>query len=363
MIVGMITIVLTLLILFFIIEIGRVNKAVVAEVVISTGWRTTFAKRDLEDKKEAFLKGNEKYHYTTEKKASKKVKKWEKQIAAKANEAEKYMGGKKFTVLEEIIVFGYQLLVKLKMDSNSELIRKMTRRCEASGYVQLERNQESNGKRNSSIYAYYLIAAVLGYTYVGVISALFLAVLTIGMGREFTNILVFCLAGFLLPFILGIIPMEELKVKADKRQEAIDREFPNMISKIALLVTAGMNIVKASEEAANSGDSVMYLEMQKTIKDIKQSSSVSNAFMELQCRCNNRYLDKMVALVSKSYTAGNANLADDLREINGECWMDKRHQSKRMGERIQNKLFVPTMLMFVGILVVIIIPAMSGFNF
>ena len=33
-----------------------------------------------------------------------------------------------------------------------------------------------------------------------------------------------------------------------------------------------------------------------------------------------------------------------------------------MSEAVQNKLFIPTMLMFIGILVVIVVPAMAGFN-
>ena len=69
-----------------------------------------------------------------------------------------------------------------------------------------------------------------------------------------------------------------------------------------------------------------------------------------------------MTIVTKSYVSGNANLASDLKGINDVCWLDKKHNARRMGEKIQNKLFVPTMLMFVGILVVIVVPAMSGFN-
>ena len=99
------------------------------------------------------------------------------------------------------------------------------------------------------------------------------------------------------------------------------------------------------------------------MKEINQAVTVEAAMVHMQCRCNNKYLDKMVSVISKSYVAGNANLADNLREINAECWLDKKHNSRRMSETVQNKLFIPTMLMFVGILVVIMIPAMAGFNF
>ena len=163
--------------------------------------------------------------------------------------------------------------------------------------------------------------------------------------------------------LVGYIPYDSLNLKARQRQEEIDKDFPNVISKLALLVTAGMNIVKAIEETAYSDNSIIYLEFQKAVKEMKQSVTVEAALVHLQCRCNNKYLDKLVTIVSKSYVAGNANLADNLRTINAECWLDKKHNARRMGEVVQNKLFIPTMLMFVGILVVIIVPAMSGFNF
>ena len=124
----------------------------------------------------------------------------------------------------------------------------------------------------------------------------------------------------------------------------------------------GMNIVKAMEQTAYGDDTVIYLELQKTIKEINQSVSVEAALSHLQQRCSNKFLDKMVSVISKSFSAGNANLAENLRTINAECWLEKKHSARRMGEPIQNKLFVPTMLMFGGILVVVIVPAISSFN-
>ena len=98
------------------------------------------------------------------------------------------------------------------------------------------------------------------------------------------------------------------------------------------------------------------------VQEINKAATVQEAFVRLQNRCSNKYLDKLVTIVTKSYVSGNTNLADDLKNINDECWLDRKHNTRRMSEKIQNRLFVPTMLMFVGILVVIIVPAMSGFN-
>ena len=347
---------------FFLIETGKASKTAAAEIVMSKAWSSRFARQTLEEKKEEFLEGNAKYHTVPEKKAAKKVKEWDKQISAYQKTEEQYLSGKKFSLLDLIPLPGYQLLADMKLDGDSELLRKLTGRCEHTGYVELERSQETGGKKNSAIYAYYLLASLIAFTYVGVLLAFFVGVVTIAAGNEMGGVVLpmaVCFAGSAL---YGYIPYDNLRSKAEKRQEEIDLGFPNAISKIALLVTAGMNIVKAIEETARSDDSLMCRELRLTLKEMNQGATVQGAFLRLQCRCNNKYLDKMVTIVTKSYVSGNANLASDLKGINDECWLDKKHNARRMGEKIQNKLFVPTMLMFVGILVVIVVPAMSGFN-
>ncbi|MBR4082976.1 MAG: type II secretion system F family protein [Lachnospiraceae bacterium] len=363
MIVLILAVIMTLLAVFFWIEMAKENRTAAAELVISKAWNNRFSRQDLEEKKEVFLKENAKYHTVNDKKAAKKVKEWDKQIESYKKAEEAYLSGRNFSLVDGIALFGYQFLVDLKINADNDMFRKMIESCERSGYVELERGQETGGRKNSFIYSYYIIASLFSYAFVGLVLAIFLALLTTAMGRGMANVLMFAAIGFAGMMLMGYIPYDGLHSKARKRQEAIDRDFPNVISKIALLVTAGMNVVKAMDEAANSDETTMYYELQKTMKEINQSVSVEAALIRLQCRCNNKYLDKMITVVSKSYVAGNANLADNLRAINAECWLDKKHAARRMGEVVQSKLFVPTMLMFVGILIVIIIPAMSGFSF
>lgn len=354
---------MTVLAVFFLIEVKKENRTAAAELVISKAWNNRFSRQDLEEKKELFLKENAKYHNYSAQKAAKKIKEWDKQIAGYRKTEEAYLSGKNFSVIDGITLFGYQLLVDLKMNAETDMFRKMADSCEHSGYLELERGQETSGRKNSYIYAYYIIASLLSYAFLGLFLAIFLLLFMTAMGRELKSGLIIALAAFVGMLIVGYLPYDGLNAKAQKRQEAIDRDFPNAISKIALLVTAGMNVTKAIEETANSNDTTMYLELQKTVKEMNQAVSVEAALVHMQCRCNNKYLDKMVSVISKSYVAGNANLADNLREINAECWLDKKHNSRRMSEAVQNKLFIPTMLMFIGILVVIMIPAMAGFNF
>lgn len=359
----LLAIIVSVLAVFFLVETGRGNRAAAAELVLSKAWNNRFSRQDLEEKKETFLQKNEKYHICSEKKADKKVKEWEKQIAGYRKKEDAYLSGRTFSLADGIVLFGYQLLLDMKVNAESDVFRRMVDSCEHSGYVELERGQETGDRKNSFIYAYYMIASLLSYIYAGIFLAIFLALVTMALGKAANNALLLAAAGFGGMLLLGYIPYDGLHARARKRQEAIDREFPDVLSKLALLVTAGMNIVRALEETADGGETVMYLELQKTVREVKQAASLEASLIRLQSRCDNKYLDKAVTLISKSYVAGNANLADNLRAVNAECWLDKKHHARRMSEKVQSRLFLPTMLMFIGILVVIIIPAMSSFNF
>lgn len=355
-------VVVTVLVVFFFIKMQKENRVATAELVISRAWNHQFSRLDIEEKKELYLRNHAKHPIDSEKKAAKKVKQWDKQISKYQKMETAYAEGKCFSLVDCITLFGYQLLTDLKVNAESEIMRDVIRACEYSGYLQLERWQKTGERKNSFIYAYYIIASLFSYIFIGMILGVCMLVVLVSMGRTWSNALVFALAAFGLMFLVGYIPYDSLLLKAQKRQESIDRDFPNVISKIALLAMAGMSIVRAIEETANSGESAIYLELQKVVKEIKQADTLTEALSHMQCRCNNQYLDKMITVISKSSIVGNVNLADHLLAINEECWSDKKHNARRMGEAVQNKLFIPAILMFIGILVVIIVPVMSSLN-
>lgn len=346
----------------FLAESGKAGRMAAAEIVLSKAWSYRFERQRLTETMEEFLAKNEKYHTVSDKKAEKKRKEWEKQIDGHEKQEEKYMSGKKFTIMDLMDLFGYQLLTDIRLDGDNDLLRKLTSDCEHSGYVELERDQETGGKKNSAIYAYYLLASLISSMYMGVILGCVAGVVMMAAGKTGGTVLVPMAVCFGLVALYGYLPYDNLRTRAKKRQEELGQSFPNVISEITLLVMAGMNIVKAMEEAAENSDTLMGRELRLAMKEMGQASTLQAALTRLQCRCDNKYLDKMVTIIAKSYVAGNVNLADDLRAVNEECWLDRKHNARRMGEAVQNRLFIPTMLMFIGILVVIVVPAMSGFS-
>ena len=88
-----------------------------------------------------------------------------------------------------------------------------------------------------------------------------------------------------------------------------------------------------------------------------------NAYSKFISRCSNTYTTKLATAIIQNISKGNSEIVTLFRQLNDESWLEHKHNARRMGEKIQSKLLLPTMLMFGGIIILIIVPVMSGFNF
>jgi len=57
---------------------------------------------------------------------------------------------------------------------------------------------------------------------------------------------------------------------------------------------------------------------------------------------------------------GNKELVDMLQAQSAESWQLKKHLATREGEKAASKLLMPMMLMFVGILIMVLIPIFAN---
>lgn len=353
----------TLLVIFLLYLTLTAPQENVIEIITSKSWYYSFLSQDITEKKESFLANHNKYHRESDKKAASKVKSMEKQQAEYEKISARYSSGKKLSVADLLILAGYGFIRMFKLQMGSGFFKNIITSCEQSGFRLLNREQKTGEKRNAMIYATYIYAALISYGLCGSIFALIILSIMLGMGMTGMLCLIMPIVCFVLMLVLAYVPLDSVRNKAAMRKDAIDREIADAVSKLTLLVIAGMNINRALVEVANGSDGVIYRELRQTLAEIGQGVSFETAFMHMQSRCNNRYLDRLISIITKSYTSGNMGLASDLKSINDDCWLEKKHIARRKGEAVANKLFVPTMIMFVGILVIIIIPVLSGLNF
>lgn len=148
----------------------------------------------------------------------------------------------------------------------------------------------------------------------------------------------------------------------NKRQDAIRHQFPNVVSKLALLVSSGMIMDRAWRQAAESGDGELYLEMRRTADQIDNLVSPEAAYGEFINRCNTKETSKLASAILQNQSKGNAEIGKLLRDMAAESWLERRNLAKRDSDKANSKLMIPTMLLFLSILVMLMVPVVRSFS-
>lgn len=145
-----------------------------------------------------------------------------------------------------------------------------------------------------------------------------------------------------------------------KRSEEMLRDFSNVVSKLALLTNAGMILREAWTEIAFSGETTIYREMQTSVEEMNNGISEIDAIFRFGKRCIIPEIKKFSSTIVQGLVKGNNELAMMLQAQSREVWMLKKQDIHRQGEKAASRLLIPVVIMFVGILIMVIVPIFTN---
>jgi tight adherence protein C len=147
-----------------------------------------------------------------------------------------------------------------------------------------------------------------------------------------------------------------------KRAGSIRRDIPEILTELALLVNAGMVLRNAWRKASLSGEGVLHMEMRRAVEHIDNGIPETEAYREFAGRCGDRYLDRIISAMLQNLKKGNRELVEFLSETSSECWEERKQSVLRKGEEASTKMLLPIGLMFLGILLMIMLPIMGSMS-
>jgi len=146
----------------------------------------------------------------------------------------------------------------------------------------------------------------------------------------------------------------------EARSEELLTDFSDVVSKLALLINAGMIMRNAWEKVAYSKEGVIYTEMKNVVINMRDGMSESDAYYEFGSRCILPEIKKFASTIIQGIIKGNKELSVMLTQQSHEVWEIKMNHVKRQGDAAVTKLVAPMMIMFIGILVMIMVPVFSN---
>ena len=167
--------------------------------------------------------------------------------------------------------------------------------------------------------------------------------------------------------IVGIlVDVSRRKKLRKERENRLLREYPEVVSKMTLLMEAGSTIRLAWERIVDdyvrhrgrrSEREYVYEEMLHTKNRLSLGVSEEAAYEEFGRRCGNiRYL-RLSSVLVQNLKKGSAGVLPLLRKEAAEAFCDRREQAKQRGEEAGTKLLLPMAGILIVILAMILIPA------
>ncbi len=187
----------------------------------------------------------------------------------------------------------------------------------------------------------------------------------------------FSLSGFLkteqLPILLILVllfvaafwnlSLSRMKEKVQQRREACETEFPNMVSKLALLINSGMVLREAWRVTAYGKEGTLYTLMKQACEDMENGESDIGAIYKFGVTSDSASIKKFTSAMIQGMQKGNSELADFMVSQTSELWAHKRQMALQQGEVAAGKLIIPLGITFAGIIMIIVSAAMQSMSF
>ena len=149
-----------------------------------------------------------------------------------------------------------------------------------------------------------------------------------------------------------------------QRDYEISRDFSDVVSKMALLINAGMITREAWENIAFTGAGTLYEEMRTAVSEMRNSGvSDVDAYLNFGNRCGVPLVKKFVSALVQNLSKSNKDLVKFLKAEAMICWEEKKHLVRRKGEEASNKMMIPLGMILVGVFIMILVPVMSNMGF
>lgn len=142
-----------------------------------------------------------------------------------------------------------------------------------------------------------------------------------------------------------------------KRHAELLSQYPAMLTEMSLMVNVGITAAEAFDRVAVSSDGLLFREMQRVTSSVRNGMPVDEALDNLSTRAPLREMKKFVSLYKQNLVKGGPDFPRTLSEMASAAWTDRKNSARTKGELAEQKLLLPTLFMFVGILIMIIVPA------
>lgn len=168
----------------------------------------------------------------------------------------------------------------------------------------------------------------------------------------------------LILFLFYALDRQNREKETERRCRQMRLDYPEIVSKLTLLLGAGMTVKRAWKKIAEdygkkegAQKRYAYEEMIYTCREMESGVMESESYERFGRRCGLQEYIKLGALLSQNLRKGTKGLKELLRIESVQAFEERKARAKRLGEEAGTKLLMPMFLMLLVVLIIVIVPA------
>lgn len=166
--------------------------------------------------------------------------------------------------------------------------------------------------------------------------------------------------GFSL-ILMGLLPLvnqQKQREEQQKRAEELDLEYPELVSRMQMLLGAGLGMRSAIEKMAREGqESAVREELLICCRELENGVSETEVYRRFGERCGTPSYRGLSLLLEQNRTKGGQGLIPLLEQEAMEAFESRQRRARQAGEKVSVRLLLPMGMMLLIVLVLIMIPA------
>ena len=176
------------------------------------------------------------------------------------------------------------------------------------------------------------------------------------------------LLGILLAVMVIPRARSSMRDEDKKRSEEMERDYPEIISKLILLLTAGMTCSGAWKRICNDyleakprlGKRFAYEEMVFSLRELELGKSEAAVYESFGNRTGILCYKRLAAMLSRNIRRGSREILTMLDLESRDAYAARFEAVRKKGEETSTKLLLPMMGMLVIVIAIIVVPAFMG---
>lgn len=156
-----------------------------------------------------------------------------------------------------------------------------------------------------------------------------------------------------------------LEEQKKKKMKAADAEYKNFISKLTLLLSAGLTVRSAmnrlSKEYSGQSASLLSKNLEITVSEIENGAPESRAYEGFGDRMGSVRYKRLSSVLCQAVTKGVRHIEDVMIRENEEATAEEKEAIRIRGENAGTKLLFPMMGFLIIVFAILLVPAFRSF--